>query len=49
MNALYLTPVFQSASNHRYHTYDYLTVDPLLGGDAPSASSSTPRTGAACA
>ena len=24
----------QSASNHRYHTYDYLAVDPLLGGDA---------------
>ncbi len=33
-NALYLTPVFSSASNHRYHTYDYLAVDPLLGGDA---------------
>jgi cyclomaltodextrinase len=33
VNALYLTPVFQSASNHRYHTYDYLKVDPLLGGD----------------
>ncbi|TME09452.1 MAG: alpha-amylase [Chloroflexi bacterium] len=33
VNALYLTPVFQSASNHRYHTYDYLAVDPLLGGD----------------
>jgi cyclomaltodextrinase / maltogenic alpha-amylase / neopullulanase len=32
-NALYLTPVFQSASNHRYHTYDYMHVDPLLGGD----------------
>ena len=32
--ALYLTPVFQSASNHRYHTYDYMAVDPLLGGDA---------------
>ena len=32
--ALYLTPIFSSASNHRYHTYDYLTVDPLLGGDA---------------
>jgi len=31
--ALYLTPVFQSASNHRYHTYDYFTVDPLLGGN----------------
>jgi cyclomaltodextrinase / maltogenic alpha-amylase / neopullulanase len=34
ITALYLTPVFQSASNHRYHTYDYLTVDPLLGGNA---------------
>ncbi|HXG26583.1 MAG TPA: alpha-amylase family glycosyl hydrolase [Candidatus Binatia bacterium] len=33
VNALYLTPVFQSASNHRYHTYDYFRVDPLLGGD----------------
>ena len=34
VNAIYLNPVFQSASNHRYHTYDYFTVDPLLGGDA---------------
>ena len=34
INALYLTPIFASASNHRYHTYDYLSVDPLLGGDA---------------
>jgi neopullulanase len=33
ITALYLTPIFASASNHRYHTYDYLTVDPLLGGD----------------
>jgi neopullulanase len=33
INAIYLTPVFASASNHRYHTYDYLAVDPLLGGD----------------
>lgn len=33
VNALYLTPVFASASNHRYHTYDYLAVDPLLGGN----------------
>jgi neopullulanase len=31
--ALYLNPVFASASNHRFHTYDYLTVDPLLGGE----------------
>ena len=34
VNALYFNPIFQSASNHRYHTYDYLAVDPLLGGDA---------------
>ena len=33
VNALYFTPVFSSASNHRYHTYDYHTVDPLLGGN----------------
>lgn len=32
INALYFTPVFQSASNHRYHTHDYYLVDPLLGG-----------------
>src|SRR4029453_15344984 len=34
VTALYLNPVFASASNHRYHAYDYMTVDPLLGGDA---------------
>ena len=33
ITALYLTPIFASASNHRYHTYDYYRVDPLLGGD----------------
>ena len=33
ITALYLNPVFTSASNHRYHTDDYLAVDPLLGGD----------------
>lgn len=32
-NALYFNPIFQSASNHRYHTHDYFRVDPLLGGD----------------
>ena len=32
-NAIYFTPVFQSASNHRYHTHDYYKVDPLLGGN----------------
>lgn len=34
VNAIYLTPIFASASNHRYHTYDYFQVDPLLGGEA---------------
>jgi cyclomaltodextrinase len=34
VNALYFTPVFQSASNHRYHTHDYYRIDPMLGGDA---------------
>ena len=34
ITAIYFTPVFQSASNHRYHTHDYYRVDPLLGGDA---------------
>jgi neopullulanase len=34
VTALYLNPVFTSASNHRYHTDDYLSVDPLLGGDS---------------
>jgi neopullulanase len=33
VNALYFCPVFQSASNHRYHTHDYYRIDPLLGGD----------------
>jgi neopullulanase len=33
INAIYFTPVFQSASNHRYHTHDYERVDPMLGGN----------------
>ena len=33
VNALYLNPIFSSAANHRYHTFDYMTVDPLLGGN----------------
>jgi neopullulanase len=33
VTALYLNPIFASASNHRYHTFDYYSVDPLLGGD----------------
>ena len=34
INAIYFTPIFQSASNHRYHTHDYYQVDPMLGGNA---------------
>lgn len=34
VNAIYFNPIFSSASNHRYHTYDYMNVDPLLGGNA---------------
>lgn len=33
VNAVYFTPIFQSASNHRYHTHDYYQVDPMLGGN----------------
>ena len=29
VNALYFNPIFCSAANHRYHTYDYYRVDPL--------------------
>ena len=32
-NCISLNPIFSSASNHRYHTYDYFSVDPLLGGN----------------
>jgi cyclomaltodextrinase len=34
INALYLNPIFSAPSNHRYNAYDYMQVDPLLGGDA---------------
>ncbi len=33
VNAIYFCPVFQSGSNHRYHTHDYFNVDPMLGGN----------------
>lgn len=34
INALYLNPIFSAASNHRYNAYDFMAVDPLLGGDS---------------
>ena len=33
INCIYLNPIFSSAANHRYHTYDYFRIDPILGGD----------------
>ena len=33
ITAIYFNPIFSSAANHRYHTYDYYNVDPLLGGN----------------
>jgi cyclomaltodextrinase len=34
ITAIYFNPIFASAANHRYHTYDYYNVDPLLGGNS---------------
>ncbi len=31
INLVYLNPIFQSASNHRYDTGDYKEIDPILG------------------
>ncbi|ERT61765.1 4-alpha-glucanotransferase [Megasphaera vaginalis (ex Srinivasan et al. 2021)] len=31
IGAIYLNPVFESASNHRYGTGDYYNIDPFLG------------------
>ena len=33
VTAIYLNPIALSYSNHRYDTADYLTIDPLLGGE----------------
>ena len=33
VTALYLCPIFESASNHRYNTADYTKIDPLLGDE----------------
>lgn len=34
VTVIYLNPVFQAYSNHRYDTGDYLQIDPLLGTNA---------------
>ena len=34
VNALYLNPIFQARTNHRYDTSDYFKVDPALGDNS---------------
>ena len=34
VDILYLNPIFQASSNHRYDTGDYKKIDPLLGTEA---------------
>ena len=31
VNIVYLNPIFEAASNHRYDTSDYMKIDPILG------------------
>ncbi len=34
VTVVYLNPIFEAASNHRYDTADYMKVDPILGENA---------------
>ena len=38
VTCIYLNPIFESHSNHRYDTADYSRIDPLLGDEADFAS-----------
>ncbi|AYW45175.1 glycoside hydrolase family 13 protein [Tetragenococcus koreensis] len=31
VNGIYLNPIFEASSNHRYDTADYFSIDPVLG------------------
>ena len=33
VNLIYLSPIFDAASNHKYDTGDYMSVDKMFGGD----------------
>ena len=37
VTVLYLNPIFEAHSNHRYNTADYLKIDPLLGDESDFA------------
>ena len=34
ITAIYLNPIFEAHSNHRYNTADYMKIDPLLGTES---------------
>lgn len=34
VTVIYLNPIFEASSNHRYDTADYMKIDPLLGDEA---------------
>ena len=34
VGCIYLNPIFESPSNHRYDTADYMKIDPVLGDEA---------------
>ena len=33
VTVIYLNPIFEAASNHRYDTSDYMKIDPILGSE----------------
>ena len=45
VRVVYLNPVFEAASNHRYNTADYLSIDPVLGTAADFKSLCKKATG----
>lgn len=38
VTCIYLNPIFEAHSNHRYNTADYMKIDPLLGAEADFVS-----------
>ena len=38
VTALYLSPIFRAASNHKYDTADYMQIDPIFGGEEAFAA-----------
>ncbi|MCL2857321.1 MAG: glycoside hydrolase family 13 protein [Oscillospiraceae bacterium] len=38
VSCIYLNPIFEAHSNHRYNTADYLKIDPMLGNEEDFAT-----------